>query len=59
MNKLLDNLLKIHERIADVESFINIKVNIESLAKNHNYDKLVEDTDLLLEVLNAFSERIV
>jgi hypothetical protein len=54
MDKLVDNLLKIHEKIADVESFMSITSNIIMFGY---YDKLVEDTNLLLEVLNAFSER--
>jgi len=58
MNKLLDNILKIHEIISTVDKFFYIKENIEALDENHNYKKLVKDTDMLIEVLNAFSKRI-
>ena len=57
MNQLLKNLLKIHEKIEDVESFIPIKTNIESLKDDANYRKLVADTDLLIKVLEAFSRK--
>lgn len=57
MNKLLKNLLNIHEKISDVKSFINIKVNIENLNENDgNYKKLVDQTDLLIQILTIFSE---
>lgn len=59
MNKLLDNLLEIHEIMSTVNKFFYIKENIEALDKNHNYKKLVKDTDMLIEVLNAFSKRII
>jgi len=56
MNKLLDNILKIHEIMSTADNFFFIRQNIESLDKNHNYKKLVEDTNMLIEVLNAFSK---
>ena len=60
MNKLLENLLVIHERIASVETFINIKMRVESLnTADANYQKLVEDTDLLVRVLTKFGEQPV
>ena len=58
MNKLLKNLLEIHEIISTVNKFVHIRTNIEALNQNHNYKKLFEDTDMLIEVLNAFSKRI-
>lgn len=57
-NKLLKNILEIHEIVSDIEKFVNIKMNIESLEKNGNYKKVVKDTDMLINVLNAFSKRI-
>ena len=57
MNKLLENLLDIHEKMSDVIGFINIKMNIENLDEdNGNYRKLVDQTDLLINVLNVFSK---
>ena len=58
MNKLLDNLLTIHEKLSDVVDFVNIKVNVEALDQNASaYKEMVKNTDLLLEVITAFSER--
>ncbi len=59
MNKLLKNLLTIHEKLSSIEDFVNIKVNVEALDQNTSqYKKMIENTDLLLEVITAFSERI-
>ncbi len=57
MNKLLDNLLTIHEKLDDIESFIHIKANIENLNQDdNNYKKLVDQTDLLVSLLTVFSK---
>ena len=59
MNKLLDNLLTIHEKLSNIVDFVNIKVNVEALDQNASaYKEMVKNTDLLLGVLTAFSERI-
>jgi hypothetical protein len=58
MNKLLENLLIIHEKIASVETFMPIKAHIENLAQDENYKKLVKDTDLLVRVLTAFEKSV-
>jgi hypothetical protein len=42
--------------MSTADKFFFIRQNIESLDKNHNYKKLVEDTNMLIEVLNAFSK---
>lgn len=57
MNKLLSNLLDIHEKISDTKNFVNIKVNIENLNEDDgNYKKLVDQTNLLIHILTVFSE---
>ena len=59
MNKLLNNLLIIDEKIQDVDSFMNIKMNIENLNQDDsNYKELVMQTDLLVSVLTAFSKKL-
>ena len=55
MNKLMANLLTIHERLETVDSFLKIKGHVENLRPDNNFHKLVEDTDLLIKVLNGFS----
>ena len=53
----MKNLLEIHEKIASVDTFINIKMRVESLDINdQNYETLVENTDLLVKVLDAFGK---
>lgn len=57
MNKLLENLLKIDEKMQTMEDFINIKMRIDSLDTTMpEYIQLVEQTDLLIKVLEAFSK---
>lgn len=57
MNKLLENLLKIDEKMQTMEDFINIKMRIDSLDTTMpEYIQLVEQTDLLVRVLEAFSK---
>lgn len=57
MNQLLDNLMQIDAKIQTIESFINIKMRIESLnTDDPNYIELVKQTDLLVRVLEAFSK---
>ena len=52
----MENLLKIDEMMQSVEKFIPIKFAIESLDESDpNYQKLVEQTDLLVKILTAFS----
>ena len=59
MNKLLDNLLTIHENLSDIVKFVNIKMNVESLDQSTiNYIDLVDNTDLLVKVLTKLGERI-
>lgn len=58
MNKLLDNLLTIHEKLDDIEGFIHIKGNIENLDQvDDDYKKLVDQTDLLVSILTIFSKK--
>jgi hypothetical protein len=58
MSKLLENLFKISEIMQSIEDFISIKMRIESLDQNDpNYITLVEQTDLLVAVLIAFSKK--
>ena len=58
MNKLIDNLLKIHEKLSDIVAFVNIRTHVESLNEdNEHYKKMVENKDMLLRVLEGFSER--
>jgi hypothetical protein len=58
MNKLLENLLEIHEIMSDVEKFVNIKGHIESLDTNgEGYKQIVNETDILIRVLERFSKR--
>ena len=55
--KLLHNLLIIDELMQDARKFIYIKSHIENLDDDdYNYKILVENTDLLVKVLQAFSE---
>lgn len=56
MDQLIGNLLKIDEIMQDIEKFISIKDRIESLdPDNANKLELIRQTDLLINVLNAFS----
>lgn len=55
-NELLDNVLNIYEIINDATLFVHIKFNIESLDTNTpDYKKIVNQTNTLIKVLNAFS----
>lgn len=59
MNELLDNLLTIHEKMSDIVSFVNVKTNIEALNQDApSYKKMVENTNMLIEVITKFGERI-
>ena len=56
-NKLMKNLLKIHELIDTMDSFIPIKVNVDNLdEKNPVYRRIVSQTNILVSVLEAFSK---
>lgn len=57
MNQLLDNLLLIDEKIQDIHKFMKIKFHIESLdVESRDYKTLVDQTNLLIKVLTAFSK---
>ncbi len=57
MNQLLDNIMKIDMMIQTLESFLKIKMRIESLnTEDPNYKELVKQTDLLVRVLEEFSK---
>lgn len=56
MNQLLDNILKIDERIQS-DKFVFIKLNVENLdTSSAHYQEMVRQTDLLIRVLDAFSQ---
>jgi hypothetical protein len=58
MNKLMKNLLEIHEIVNNIENFVNIKMHIESLdTEREGYKTIVDETDTLINILKQFSKR--
>lgn len=57
MNEALQNLLEIDEKMQTMDSFIKIKMRLESLdTELPAYKKLVEYTDTINRLLIAFVE---
>ena len=58
MDRLVENLLEIHEIMSSATNFIKIRFCIEGIDKEHpHYKRLVQDTNILVQVLKKFSEQ--